>query len=76
MQIRVLFANDSDVINPIFTEQIRELSDFLKEYPNTSIEIQGYASRTGTAEHNLDFDQTLQLKFWLDEYWIKLTVPK
>ncbi|GAJ75109.1 LOW QUALITY PROTEIN: T1SS peptidoglycan-associated lipoprotein LapL [Vibrio sp. JCM 18905] len=40
MQIRVLFANDSDVINPIFTEQIRELSDFLKEYPNTSIEIQ------------------------------------
>ncbi len=54
MQIRVLFANDSDVINPIFTQQILELSDFLKEYPNTSIEIQGYASRTGTAEHNLD----------------------
>lgn len=57
MQIRVLFANDSDVINPIFTQQIRELSDFLKEYPNTSIEIQGYASRTGTAEHNLDLSK-------------------
>ncbi|CAM3070122.1 OmpA family protein [Vibrio mytili] len=57
MQLRVLFANDSDVINPIFTNQIRELSEFLKEYPSTSIEIQGYASRTGTAEHNLDLSK-------------------
>ncbi len=57
MQIRVLFANDSDIINPIFENQIRELSEFLKAYPSTSIEIQGYASRTGTSEHNLDLSK-------------------
>ncbi|MGY0613497.1 OmpA family protein [Vibrio sp. FJH11] len=57
MQLRVLFANDSDVINPVFQKQILDLSKFLKEYPETSIEIQGYASRTGTSEHNLDLSK-------------------
>lgn len=57
MQIRVLFANDSDEINPVFTQQLSELSEFLEEYPSTSIELQGYASRTGTAEHNLDLSK-------------------
>lgn len=57
MQIRVLFANDSDAINPVFRKQIKEMSDFLKLYPSTSIELQGYASRTGDAEHNLDLSK-------------------
>ena len=54
MQVRVLFANDSDEINPVFRRQIRELSEFLKEYPSTSIELQGYASKVGGSSHNLD----------------------
>src|SRR5690606_7446699 len=37
MQIRVLFANNSDVINPVFRSQIKELAEFLKLYPSTSI---------------------------------------
>ncbi|CAH1206619.1 OmpA family protein [Vibrio harveyi] len=53
MQIRVLFANDSSEINPVFAQQISDLSDFLKEYPTTSIELQGYTSITGTDEYNL-----------------------
>ncbi|HAS6348668.1 TPA: OmpA family protein [Vibrio vulnificus] len=57
MQIRVLFANDSDKINPVFRKQIKEMSEFLKLYPSTSIELQGYASRTGNAEHNLDLSK-------------------
>ncbi|MGR5134764.1 OmpA family protein [Vibrio alfacsensis] len=52
MQVRVLFANDSDQIDPVFQRQIRELSDFLKEYETTTIELRGYASKTGGAEHN------------------------
>ncbi len=57
MQIRVLFANDSDAINPIFAKQISDLADFLKEYPSTSIELQGYTSITGTDEYNLDLSK-------------------
>ena len=53
MQIRVLFANDSSTIDPAFVNQISDLSDFLKEYPTTSIELQGYTSITGTDEYNL-----------------------
>ncbi|KGK11186.1 hypothetical protein BOO29_08410 [Vibrio navarrensis] len=57
MQIRVLFANNSDVINPVFRSQIKELAEFLKLYPSTSIELQGFASRTGNAKLNLELSQ-------------------
>ncbi|YCO05126.1 OmpA family protein [Vibrio sp. VNB-15] len=57
MEVRVLFANDSDEIDPVFRRQVRELSDFLKEYPSTSIELQGYASKVGGASHNLDLSK-------------------
>ncbi|MET2897399.1 OmpA family protein [Vibrio rotiferianus] len=57
MQLRVLFANDSDRINPVFSKQIKDLSLFLKEYPTTSIELRGFASKTGTSSHNLSLSQ-------------------
>ncbi|MEF1338845.1 OmpA family protein, partial [Vibrio rotiferianus] len=57
MQIRVLFANDSDEINPVFRKQISDMASFLKEYPSTSIELQGYASKTGTSQHNFELSQ-------------------
>ncbi|WP_447060194.1 OmpA family protein [Vibrio alginolyticus] len=57
MQVRILFANDSDEINPVFRRQVRELSDFLKEYPTTSIELHGYASKVGGSKHNQDLSE-------------------
>ncbi|UFN68272.1 OmpA family protein [Vibrio alginolyticus] len=57
MQVRILFANDSDEINPVFRRQVRELSDFLKEYPTTSIEMHGYASKVGGSQHNQDLSE-------------------
>ncbi|BDR18320.1 TPA: OmpA family protein [Vibrio diabolicus] len=57
MQVRILFANDSDEINPVFRRQVRELSDFLKEYPTTSIELHGYASKVGGSQHNQDLSE-------------------
>ena len=49
----VLFANDSSEIQPLFDGQIRQMAEFLKLYPEASIEIQGYASKVGSEEHNL-----------------------
>lgn len=57
MQVRILFANDSDEINPVFRRQVRDLSDFLKEYPTTSIELHGYASKVGGSQHNQDLSE-------------------
>ena len=53
MQLRVLFTNNSAVVNPLFSQQLNELSNFLKEYPKTSIELHGYASKTGSSAYNL-----------------------
>ncbi|MBW3696977.1 OmpA family protein [Vibrio sp. T187] len=53
MQLHVLFANNSTEVNPVFLTQIREMAGFLKQYSSTSIELQGYASKTGKASHNL-----------------------
>ena len=53
-QLKILFDNDSDQIKRVFQHKIAELAIFLKKYPTTSIELQGYASKVGRAGHNLD----------------------
>lgn len=52
-QLHILFGNNSSAINPIFLAQIAEMASFLKEYPTTSIELRGYASKTGDPDKNL-----------------------
>ncbi|WP_435246938.1 OmpA family protein [Vibrio sp. nBUS_14] len=52
-ELHILFANNSTEINPAFHSQIRQMAAFLKRYEGTTIELQGYASKVGNAEHNL-----------------------
>ncbi|MDK9737010.1 OmpA family protein [Vibrio sp. D404a] len=52
-QLHILFANNSTEINPAFLNQIRQMAAFLKRYETTTIQLQGYASKTGNTEHNL-----------------------
>ncbi len=56
-QLRILFAHDSYEINPVFASQIQTMSDFLKAYKSASIEIQGYTSKVGTNEYNLELSK-------------------
>lgn len=51
-KLHILFPNDSSEIPPVFLNQIRQMSEFLILYPETSIELQGYASKTGESEYN------------------------
>ncbi|MFC5077672.1 Outer membrane porin F precursor [Vibrio thalassae] len=53
MALRILFDNASSYIKPVFQTQMSQMADFLKEYPDTKIEIQGYASAVGNPEKNL-----------------------
>ncbi|NOI58880.1 OmpA family protein [Vibrio coralliilyticus] len=57
MDLHILFENDSSDIQPVFLTQIREMADFLKIYPSTSIELQGYASKVGNHGHNMALSQ-------------------
>ncbi len=52
-KLHILFSNNSYSINPIFSSQISEMAKFLKEYPSTSIELRGYASKVGNPKKNL-----------------------
>jgi outer membrane protein OmpA-like peptidoglycan-associated protein len=56
-QLKVLFENNSSTISPAFINEIESLSEFLEQYPETSIELQGYASKVGNAKHNLELSQ-------------------
>lgn len=56
-QLHILFANNSTEINPAFLNQIRQMAAFLKRYETTTIQLQGYASKTGNAEHNLELSK-------------------
>lgn len=56
-QLHILFANDSSVIEPAFLTQLSQMANFLQSYPDASIELQGYASKVGTSEHNLTLSQ-------------------
>ncbi|MFA0088214.1 OmpA family protein [Vibrio sp. 10N.261.51.F12] len=58
MAIRVLFDNNSAVIKPVFQNQIQQMADFLATYPETKIEIEGYASIIGNPDKNLILSQT------------------
>jgi outer membrane protein OmpA-like peptidoglycan-associated protein len=57
MTLKVLFGNNSIEVSPLFKSQIANMATFLKEYPETSIELQGYASIPGNREHNLKLSQ-------------------
>jgi outer membrane protein OmpA-like peptidoglycan-associated protein len=57
MQIYILFENDSDVIGTAFMNQIRDMAMFLKDFPQTSIELKGYTSKVGSDEYNLDLSK-------------------
>lgn len=50
--IHILFANDSSRIPDSFMREIERTSQFLNKYPETGIELKGYASKVGRSEYN------------------------
>lgn len=56
-QLNILFANDSYEVNRIFSDQITTMAQFLETYQSASIEIQGYASKVGSSEYNLELSK-------------------
>ncbi len=52
-ELKILFNVNSYEISPVFQSQISDMATFLQKYPETSIEIKGYASKEGRPEANL-----------------------
>ncbi len=53
MQLNVMFSKDSAKIDPAFMAEIEKVADFLKQYPETNIEIHGHSSLEGPESYNL-----------------------
>jgi OOP family OmpA-OmpF porin len=53
IKLNVAFANNSSIVKPALVDDIQRLADFMKEYTNTSVEIEGHSSITGDADYNL-----------------------
>ncbi|MEH0665934.1 OmpA family protein [Vibrio scophthalmi] len=56
-QLFILFANNSAEVDWQYSTQIEAMAEFLAQYPETSIQLQGYASKTGSAERNLELSK-------------------
>nr|WP_253820497.1 OmpA family protein [Vibrio pectenicida] len=53
LKLEIFFDNNSSEINDSYLAQIESMASFLETYQSTSIQIQGYASKLGSPEHNL-----------------------
>jgi outer membrane protein OmpA-like peptidoglycan-associated protein len=54
---RLLFNTDSATLRPESREQLRNIAEILKAYPNTRIKIGGYTDNSGDAQHNMNLSQ-------------------
>ncbi|MCB2117300.1 MAG: OmpA family protein [Rhodobacteraceae bacterium] len=53
----ILFATDSDTVQPGIQNDLYALADNLNRYPNTRVEVVGHTDNTGAAAYNQDLSQ-------------------
>ncbi|WP_087017792.1 OmpA family protein [Thaumasiovibrio subtropicus] len=56
-KLQVLFGNGQTEIPSQYVSEIKQMANFLLSYSDTSLEIQGYASPTGSPELNLELSK-------------------
>ncbi|GAD79230.1 OmpA family protein [Vibrio ezurae] len=59
--LKILFEHNSTDVHPVFRGQIEGMAEFLKQYPETSIEIKGFASNPGDRQYNLNLSRNRAL---------------
>ena len=55
--MNVTFENNSAKVKPAEVNDIHRLADFMKEYTNTSVVIEGHSSAIGAEAYNLNLSQ-------------------
>lgn len=57
INLNVTFENNSSQVKPAMVDDIQRLADFMKEYKETSVVIEGHSSAVGNEEYNLMLSQ-------------------
>ncbi|GLS26270.1 OmpA family protein [Marinibactrum halimedae] len=52
VRLNVQFANNSDVVTPQFYSEVERVASFMREYPGTSVVVQGHTDDRGSAAYN------------------------
>ncbi len=56
-ELKVLFPNDSSIIDNQYLGEIESLAEFLNRYPKASVTIEGHCSKVGGRDYNLVLSQ-------------------
>ncbi|QDE29855.1 OmpA family protein [Shewanella polaris] len=56
-ELKILFSNNSNVIEPQYYDQIERVAEIMRAYPTTKVTIEGHTSKRGSYELNLALSQ-------------------
>ena len=57
IELEVNFDNNSAVVKPAYNAEIKRVADFMAQYSNTVVEIQGHTDGSGAADYNQKLSQ-------------------
>lgn len=57
IELQVNFDNDSAVVKPEYFAEIKRVADFMSQYNNTQVEVQGHTDSRGSAAYNQKLSQ-------------------
>ncbi len=56
-ELRINFPNNSYVVAPEYYRDIKQLADFMMQYPDTAVVIEGHTSKKGSKKLNMALSQ-------------------
>jgi len=57
VNLNILFENNSAQVKPTLVNDIKRLADFMNDYQNTKVAIEGHTSSVGSEKYNLNLSQ-------------------
>ncbi|MFT7558508.1 MAG: OOP family OmpA-OmpF porin [Flavobacteriales bacterium] len=57
IDLSIKFANNSDMVSDSFYSEIKDVADFMNQYANTSVVVEGYTDDRGKATYNETLSQ-------------------
>jgi len=57
IKLHVQFVTNSNVVRPAYHEEIKKVADFMRQYPDTTVVIEGHTDSRGAASYNQQLSQ-------------------